>query len=105
MSRFGTTRSSQRGIHQARSPSSVISAGISVIRIRNASIRMPIANASPIDLITGSSGRMKPENTETMISAAAVTTRAELAKPSRTASRAEAPCAWASCIRLTRNTW
>ena len=30
---------------------------------------MPVANASPIDLMIGSSARMNPENTEIMISA------------------------------------
>ena len=66
---------------------------------------MPTANAKPIDLMIGSSGRMKPAKTLIMISAAAVTTRAEWRKPSRTASWALAPCAYSSCMRETRNTW
>ena len=39
------------------------------MRIRKASIRMPIVIAKPIDLTIGSSGRMNPANTLIMISA------------------------------------
>ena len=53
----------------------------------------------------GSSWSMNAANTAVMITAAAATTRALLRNPSTTASRGEAPCTWASRIRVTRNTW
>ena len=101
MSTFGRIRSSQRGNHQARWSRTAISAGMRVIRTRKASMRMPAAKARPIDLMIGSCGRMNPENTEIMMSPAAVTTRALCRKPSRTASRGVAPWLTSSCIRET----
>lgn len=76
-----------------------------VIRTRKASMKMPSANASPIDLMIGSEDRTKPPKTEIMISAAAVTTRALWRKPSRTASTGAAPKVTSSRMRETRKTW
>ena len=104
-STLGSRRSSQRGSHQAFSPMRYISAGISAIRITNASRKTAIARAKPIDLMIGSSIRMNAPNTEIMMTAAAATTRALLRNPSTTASRVVAPCTCASRIRVTRKTW
>jgi hypothetical protein len=63
------------GIHQARVPSSAITAGTSVIRTMNASASTPTASDRPIDLTIGSSVSRKAPKTAVMIIAAAVTTR------------------------------
>ena len=76
-----------RGSHHAARPSSDTTAGTIVIRTMNASIATPIASAKPIDLMTGSSTRMKPANTDVMMNAAAVTTRAPWPMPLIVASR------------------
>ena len=47
---------------------------------------------------------MKLENTQNMISAAAVTTCAPEPSPEITAWRGGSPSAWACWMRLTRNT-
>ena len=97
-------RSSQRGRYHARSPSSAITAGTIVIRTTKASNRTPKASAKPMLLIVGSPPRMKLPNTEPMIRAAAVTTRAPCRKPPITDSVGVSPCMWSSRIRLTRKT-
>jgi D-glucuronyl C5-epimerase-like protein len=75
MSRFGTRRPTLRGSHQARRPSSAMTAGTSVIRTTNASASTPNASERPIDFTIGSSSRRKAPKTAVMMTAAAVTTR------------------------------
>ncbi len=67
----GSARSSQRGSHQLRSPSSCITAGTSTIRTTVASTRMAVANPIPISLRNTSELSAKAANTATMIAAAA----------------------------------
>ena len=64
-----------------------------------------MARPKPIERAMVISAQMKPENTETMMSAAAATTRAPETKPSRTEVRASLPCMYASCMPDTRNIW
>ena len=75
-------RSSQRGNHQLRSPSSSIVAGTSTIRTMVASISTADDRPSPTSFSTRTLPRMKLPKTHTMIAAAAVMTRAVEAKPS-----------------------
>jgi hypothetical protein len=49
--------------------------------------------------------RIRPEKTATMMSAAAMTTRAEWRKPSRDGVALRAPWACSSCMRETRKAW
>ena len=84
-SMFGRIRSSHFGIHQLRSPSSSIVAGTSTMRTMVASISTAIARPRPNSLSWRSSPRAKAANTQNMISAAAVMTRAVAARPSATA--------------------
>jgi hypothetical protein len=49
MSTFGMRRSRARGRYQARCPRRLMSAGMSVIRMRKASMRTPAVSADPID--------------------------------------------------------
>ena len=81
-------RSSQRGNHQAFSPSSVISAGMMVMRTRKASSSTPIARPKPMGRIIAMWEKMKPANTEVMMIAAAVTTARPPTMPRTTAVRA-----------------
>src|SRR5690606_24899445 len=83
-SRSGRMRSSHRGSHQLRSPSSSMVAGTSSIRTMVASSRIAAARPVPISFITRSFSRMKLPNTNTMIAAAAVMTLAVAARPSAT---------------------
>ena len=100
----GSTRSSQRGIHQLRSPSSCITAGTSTIRTIVASIRIAAAMPMPISFRNTSGLSAKAPNTATMISAAAVITRAVRASPSVTACEVDRPDRNSSRTRLSRNT-
>jgi hypothetical protein len=84
----GSARSSRFGIHHALAPSSASTAGTSVIRTRNASTNTPTASPRAIGLIVELPCGMKAANTEIMITAAAVTTRALEMKPVRMACRA-----------------
>ena len=77
MSKWGSTRSSHRGIHHAFSPSSAMTAGDSVMRTRKASITMPTARPSAIGLSEASPSGTNAANTANMMRAAAVTTRAD----------------------------
>ena len=75
MSISGSTRPRRLGIHQARLPSSTITAGTMVMRTMNASASTPKASDRPIDLVIGLGARMNAANTAVMMIAAAVTTR------------------------------
>ena len=105
MSTLGRILSSHFGNHQALSPSSAITDGISTIRTTNASKKTAAANAKPMDLMNESGSAMNAANTEIMMTAAEVTTRAPYLKPLTTASLAAAPCTNSSRMRETRNTW
>ncbi len=83
----GTTRSIQRGNHQARLPSRTITAGTSRQRTRVESIAIATARPTPNSFTTGSPLRTKLVKTQTMIAAAEVMTRPVLASPSTTARR------------------
>ena len=78
---------------------------MSVIRMRNASMRIPAESANPNWRIMESSLSTKPAKTETMMIAAATTTRLAWWNPSTTAVRADSPWAWTSRIEVPRNTW
>ena len=104
MSTFGSTLSSHAGIFQARSSSRNIVAGMMVMRTMNASRSTARARAKPITLMNGSSMSMNAANTEIMINAAAVTTRAPCLKPLDVALPAVFPCAQPSRMRVTRKT-
>jgi hypothetical protein len=80
-STLGSSRSSQAGSHQARSPSRCMMAGVSVIRTSIASTITPTARPSPIGRIIVRCEKTNPPKTENMISAAAVTTLAPWVKP------------------------
>ncbi|OUE29464.1 hypothetical protein BFL35_14750 [Clavibacter michiganensis] len=82
-----------------------MSAGISSMRTTNASRSTPNARPKPIDRMMVDSEKTKPPNTDTMISAAAVTTARPARKPCTTASRASAPCTYASRMPDARNSW
>lgn len=102
-STLGRMRSSQRGIHQAERPSRCMTAGISSMRTRKASTSTPNARPKPSDRIIAVLEKMKPPNTEIMMIAAAVTTVRPARTPCWTATRAEAPWAYASRMPETRN--
>src|SRR5690625_534504 len=84
-STLGRIRSSQRGSHHARSPSRLSTAGVRVMRTRKASMSTPRARPKPMGRIIASSANTNPPNTDTMMIAAAVTTRALWLKPVSTA--------------------
>ena len=87
-STFGSSRSSHLGSHQAFVAEQGHHAGISIIRTTKASKTTAAASAKPDRLDDRRRpGSMNAANTEIMITAAAVTTRALLRKPSTTASR------------------
>ena len=81
----GSARSSHAGIHHACRPNSTSTAGISVIRTRNASIATPTARPNAIGWIDASPSGTNAAKTANMMIAAAVTTRADPTKPSSTA--------------------
>ena len=87
MVRFGSSRSSQRGMYQDFSPRSVRKAGTSVIRTISASVRIATASRSPNSFGMRSALRMKAAKTVPMITAAATTTRPIAAMPCSTAAR------------------
>ncbi len=91
------------GNHQAARPNSAIAAGTRAIRTTKASTSTPTASAKPIGWTIGSWPKTNEPNTATMISAAAVTTRAPFFTPATTASRGAMPCTWCSFIPETRN--
>lgn len=63
------------------SPINFIVAGTRIMRTMVASTKMAVARPRPISLAAGSLLRTKPRNTEIMIRAAEVITRAVLAMP------------------------
>ena len=73
--------------HQARWSSSTSTAGTNVIRTRNASTDTPTASPNAICWMVVEPPGTKAMKTLVMMSAAAVTTRAEARNPSFTASR------------------
>ena len=95
---------SQRGSHQARSPSSAITAGTSVIRTQKASMATPTASAKAICLIELMPSGTKNANTANMITAAATTTGPDATMPSRIASTGFLPCTYSSRTLEMRNT-
>ncbi len=104
VSMVGSRRSSQPGSHQLASPISVIVAGTRIIRTIVASMRIAVARPSPIILTAGSSPRTKPRNTEIMIRAAEVITRAVLAMPPITDASLSPLIRKCSRMRDSRNT-
>ena len=82
-----------------------MTAGMSVMRTRKASTATPTVRASAIGLTAGMPWGMKAAKTPIMMTAAAVTTFAELSKPSRTASLAWPVRSQTSRMRETRKTW
>src|SRR5262249_15432484 len=72
--RPGSSRSSQRGIHQHHLPSQPIAAGTKTSLTMKASMKMPIDCATPKLRIEIRSDTEKARKTEIMISAAPVTT-------------------------------
>ena len=100
----GSSRSSQRGSHQFRSPSSSIVAGTSSIRTMVASSRIAVARPVPISLSTRSFSSRKLPKTTTMIAAAAVMTLAVAARPSATDVRLSPVRCHSSRTRDSRNT-
>ena len=83
--RAGRRRSSHRGSHQLRSPSSSMVAGTSTMRTMVASTKIAVAMPIPISLRNTWSPGTKARKTAIMIAAAAVMTRAVAARPSATA--------------------
>src|SRR6185312_7850517 len=86
----GVILSSHFGIHQFASPISAITPGTSTQRTIVASTATATDRPTPNCFTVGSPLRMNEPNTQTMISAAEVITRAVPASPSTTAS-------WLSC--------
>jgi hypothetical protein len=78
--------------------------GVGVSRTTNASRKTPAAKLKPIALMVGSSVNMKATKMENMISAAAVTTRADRPVPRCTARRASPFFVYSSLIRDTTKT-
>ena len=103
-STWGSSRSSHRGSHQLRSPSSSIVAGTSTMRTTVASTNTAVARPMPASLRNTASSITKAPNTVTMIAAAAVITRAVLASPSATARRLSPVRTYSSRTRDRRNT-
>ena len=104
MSTVGTILPSQAGIHHAHRPSRVSTAGASINTIVAAS-STAVDRPTPNCLTTGSPFRMKLENTEIMIRAAAEITRALVFSPSRTEVRSSSPCRRWWSTEDSRNTW
>src|SRR5207344_2433316 len=104
MLRRGSTRSSHRGSHQLRSPSSSMVAGTRTSRTSVASMSTATANPRPISLIARTSATTKLPNTQTMIAAAAVMTRAVDDRPCTTAERLSRVRLYSSRIDESRNT-
>src|SRR3954468_18532839 len=100
----GSSRSSQRGSHQFRSPSSDIVAGTSTSRMTVASRKTATARPSPIILTTGSLDSVKARKTLTMMAAAAVMTRAVAVNPRTTLPRLSPPSRHSSRNLESRNT-
>ena len=92
------------GIHQFLSPSSSMVAGTSSMRTMVASSSTAVARPTPISLVTRSGSSRKAPNTNTMISAAAVMTRAVAARPSATEVRLSPVRSHSSFTRERRNT-
>ena len=91
-------------MYQLRSPTSSISAGTSRQRTTVASRITATARPTPNCLIVGSPLSTKLPNTNTMIAAAEVITRALVTRPETTALSLSSPALWCSSIWLTRNT-
>ena len=91
------------GSHHACRPSITITAGTSVIRTRKASTKTPMARPNAICWMVAVPLGMKATKTLTMMSAAAVTTRAEAWNPRVTASCGSPECTKSSRIAETRN--
>ena len=79
-------------------------AGTSTIRMRVASMRTAAASPMPNILAMTSWPRTKERKTVTMMAAPAVMTRADLARPSATASALSPVRSYSSLIRDSRNT-
>ena len=99
------SHSSQGGRYQFRSPSSFIVAGSSTPRTIVASIRIAAASPTPNCLKNSIDSVAKTANTQTITTAALVTTPAVDLIPSEIASSIDAPRWNRSRIRLTMNTW
>ena len=104
MCTLGRIRSSHFGSHQLASPSSSIVAGTSTIRTIVASTKIATANPKPNSFSTRSSPNMNEPKTITMISAAAVITRAVAFTPSATAWALSPVRSYSSFTRDRRNT-
>lgn len=104
MSSDGRRWSSQRGIDHARCRSRVSTAGTRVIRTANASTATPTASANAIGWTMSLPCGTNATNTEIMMIAAAVTTRALAVNPTTTARCGSRCRVYSSCIRETRNT-
>ena len=86
--RRGSSRSSQAGVHQLRSPSRLIVAGTRTSRTTVASSRIATPSPKPSILIRVPDSVTKPRKTSTMIAAAAVMTPLVAASPRATLPRA-----------------
>ena len=104
MSMVGSNLSNHPGSHQFAVPISFIVAGTNTIRMMVASTKIAVASPSPIILVTGSSLNTNPRNTEIMMSAADVMTRAVLAMPWMTAASLSPVRRYSSRTRESRNT-
>ena len=99
------SHSSHRGRYQFRSPSIFIVAGSSTPRTMVASIRIAAASPTPNCLKNRIDSVAKTANTQTMTTAALVTTPAVDLIPVEIDSSIDAPRRKLSRIRLTMNTW
>src|SRR5437763_10826032 len=104
MLKLGTALSSHLGMYQFDLPMRIISEGTSRHRTTVASRITATARPTPNCLIVGSPLSTKLPNTNTMISAAAVITRALVTSPDVTALRLSSPACTCSSIWLTRKT-
>ena len=104
MSRSGTTRSIQRGIHHARAPSSDMTAGTRTIRLRVESMSTAAAIPTASIFTVGSGSSTKLLNTTTMTAAAVAMTRAVPPIPMATLRCASRVADHASCTRDSRKT-
>jgi len=100
----GTALSSHFGNHQLASPSSSMVAGTRIMRTSVASTRTAVARPMPNTLRMRRSPSTKLPNTQTMIAAAAVMTRAVAARPSATAVALSFVFSHSSRILDSRNT-
>ena len=78
---FGRALSSQAGIVHECSPSTVRSAGTSVMRTISASVRMATPSSRPNSFETRSGASRNEKNTDDMMNAAAMMTRPTPAMP------------------------